>query len=190
MLIKIPAYAQVTYLYHPAQNLNAAIEVELAQQAQLELVLDLTDYPTNLDLSFKFKLIGAGASVKLVSRARLRRAQIVKIQTEQQHLAPNTTSDLLLKTVCFDQAQWWYDGKILVAPAAHDTVASQLNYNLLLGAAAQAHAVPALEVLTQAVRCTHGSAMGPVDPDSLCYLMARGLTASAAEAVLIASFLD
>ena len=55
--------------------------------------------------------------------------------------------------------------------------------------APQAHSIPALEVLTNDVRCTHGSAVGQVDQESLYYLQARGLSAVQAEQLLIASFL-
>src|SRR3990167_2017820 len=153
-----------------------ALTFELSQYAQLELDLDLTNYSNNLELTFKFNLNGPGASIKLISRAILRDQQEIKIITEQNHLAPDTTSDLLLKTVCFDQAKWSYNGKILVSPAGHRTVASQVNHNLLMPSYSQAISIPALEVLTNDVKCTHGSAVGQVDRDSLYYLMARGLT--------------
>ncbi len=195
--------------YRTILNCGYKLTFELAQHAQLELDLDLTNYPNNLEVTFKFNLLGPGASVKLISRAILRNQQEIKIITEQNHLAPDTTSDLLLKTICFDQAKWSYNGKIFVSPVGHRTVASQVNHNLLvtsnshlnlavsvtspnldtLRSSPQAISIPALEVLTNDVKCTHGSAVGQVDRNSLYYLMARGLTAAQAEAVLLESFL-
>lgn len=204
--IYIPENTQVKYNWAVCKLPEYKLTFELAQHAQLELVLDLTNYPDNLALNFKFNLVGPGASVKLVSRAVLRDKQEIEIITEQNHLAPDTISDLLLKTVCFDQAKWSYNGKIFVAPAGHRTVASQVNHNLLVTSAApaispnsgplrtldevgQAISIPALEVLTNDVKCTHGSAVGQVDRDSLYYLMTRGLSAKQAETVLLESFL-
>ena len=195
---------------HSEADRRAVITFELAQHAQLELDLDLTNCPNNLELSFKFNLNGPGTSIKLISRAILRNQQEIKITTEQNHLASDTTSDLLLKTICFDQAKWSYNGKIFAGPAGHRTVASQINHNLLVASAVsatsldklrderekiyrginpEAISIPALEVLTNDVKCTHGSAVGQVDRDSLYYLMARGLTAEQAETVLLESFL-
>lgn len=182
-------YAKPGSAEHSEAYRRAVITFELAQYAQLELDLDLTNYSNNLELTFKFNLNGPGASIKLISRAILRDQQEIKIITEQHHLAPDTTSDLLLKTVCFDQAKWSYNGKILVSSAGHRTVASQVNHNLLMPSYSQAISIPALEVLTNDVKCTHGSAVGQVDRDSLYYLMARGLTAEQAETVLLESFL-
>ncbi|HLB40391.1 MAG TPA: SufD family Fe-S cluster assembly protein, partial [Candidatus Babeliales bacterium] len=108
------------------------ITFDLAAYAQLELQLDLTADINNLELTLIFNLAGAGASLKLNARTILRAQQQLKIITQQNHLAAATTSDVLLKTVCFDQSQWAYDGKIFVAATGHQTVASQLNHNLLV----------------------------------------------------------
>jgi Fe-S cluster assembly protein SufD len=200
--MQVPENTQLKYSWAVRELTEREIIIELAAHAQLELELDLTNYPSNLELTFKFNLTGSGASIKLISRAILRKQQEIKITTEQNHLAPDTTSDLLLKTVCFDQAKWSYNGKIFVSPAGHRTVASQVNHNLLVTSTVpalgnlrsfnevgQAISIPALEVLTNDVKCTHGSAVGQVDRDSLYYLMARGLTADQAETVLLESFL-
>ncbi len=186
--------------YRTILNCEHKLTFELAQYAQLELELDLTNSLNNLELTFKFNLLGPGASIKLVSRAILREQQEIKIITEQNHLAPDTVSDLLLKTICFNQAKWSYNGKIFVSPAGQRTVASQVNHNLLMASNEretrycdiypQAISIPALEVLTNDVKCTHGSAVGQVDRDSLYYLMARGLSAKQAEQLLINSFLS
>ena len=100
------------------------ITFDLAAYAQLELQLDLTADINNLELTLIFNLAGAGASLKLNARTILRAQQQLKIITQQNHLAAATTSDVLLKTVCFDQSQWAYDGKIFVAATGHQTVAS------------------------------------------------------------------
>lgn len=209
MLIHVPENSQVKYVWDGQGAAvwwgAAPITFDLAAHAQLELQLELTNYPHNLALMLVFNLTGPGASLKFNARAILRAQQRIKITTQQCHLAPDTTSDLLLKTVCFDQSQWSYHGQILVTPAGRNSVASQLNHNLLISpnrlfaalpgaslaraAGPQAYSIPALEVLTNEVRCTHGSAMGQVDQDSLVYLQARGLSLAQAEQLLIASFL-
>ena len=54
------------------------------------------------------------------------------LHTLQRHLAEQTTSDLLIKSVLKDRARSVYQGMIQVSPGAQRTDAYQANRNLLL----------------------------------------------------------
>lgn len=107
----------------------------------------------------------------------------------QRHLAPHTTSRVLVKSVLDDSAHFSYRGTLHIAPEASLTDASQENRNLLLSHEAQAFSEPALEILTSDVKCHHAAATGPLNHEALFFAQARGLSKKQAENLLVNGFL-
>ena len=68
-----------------------------------------------------------------------------------------------------------YSGLIRVRKEAPGTNAFQTNRNLKLSEGAWAESVPNLEIETNDVRCSHASAVGPVDDEQRFYLESRGV---------------
>nr|BCX00937.1 MAG: Fe-S cluster assembly protein SufD [Bacteroidota bacterium] len=114
----------------------------------------------------------------------------IEHDTLQDHIAPHTTSDLLYKGVLRDSALSVYSGLIRVHHGAQRSNAYQANRNLLLSRQARADSIPMLEIEANDVRCTHGASLGPVDEEHLFYLMARGLSRSEAEHLIVLGFLQ
>ena len=101
--------------------------------------------------------------------------QMHDFRTLQDHAAPKTTSDLLFKGAVAGRARSVYSGLIRVRKEAPGTTAFQTNRNLKLGEGAWADSVPNLEIDTNDVRCSHASAVGPVDAEQRFYLESRGV---------------
>jgi Fe-S cluster assembly protein SufD len=110
--------------------------------------------------------------------------------TQQNHLAPHTTSDLLFKGALLDQSRSVWQGMIYVAPGAQKTDGYQANRNLVLSRNARADSIPGLEILADDVRCTHGATVGQIDEDQVFYLMARGIPRVTAERLVVEGFFD
>ena len=108
----------------------------------------------------------------------------------QDHAAPRTTSDLLVKTALADRARASYTGQLRIAPDAPGSEAHQENRNLLLSEAARADSIPELEILTHEVQCSHAAATGPVDAAMLFYLRSRGLDERRAMNAIVEGFLE
>ncbi len=125
--------------------------------------------------SVKVRLVGKGARAIIIGIVMGDQTSKVILHTLQQHEAPDTTSDLLVKTVLKDQATSIYDGGIRVEKAAQRTNAYQRNENLLLSEKTYAESKPSLEILANDVRCTHGATVGPIDAEQLWYLSTRGI---------------
>ena len=109
-------------------------------------------------------------------------------RTVQDHAAPSSTSDLLFKGAVQDQGRSVYSGLIRVRKEAVGTNAFQTNRNLVLSEGASAESVPNLEIETNDVRCSHASAVGPIDEDQLFYLESRGVPPEAAERLIVMGF--
>lgn len=110
--------------------------------------------------------------------------------TQQNHNAPHTTSDLLFKGALKDTSRSVWQGMIYVAPGAQKTDGYQANRNLALSQGARADSIPGLEIMADDVRCTHGATVGQMEEEHIFYLMARGLNRREAERLVVDGFFD
>ena len=110
--------------------------------------------------------------------------------TQQNHLAPNTTSDLLFKGALKGKSRSVWQGMIYVAPGAQKTDGYQANRNLVLSDGARADSIPGLEILADDVRCTHGATVGKLEQEPIFYLKSRGIPQAEAEKIVVEGFFD
>ncbi|MBI5032246.1 MAG: Fe-S cluster assembly protein SufD [Chloroflexi bacterium] len=136
------------------------------------------------------KFLGKGANANLLGFFFGDGKQHFDQHTFQNHIAGHTTSDLLYKGALKDTAYSVFRGLIRVNPQAQRTDAYQANRNILLSPHSHADSIPELEIEANDVRCTHGATVGPVDPDQVFYLMARGIPKIEAEKLIVEGFFD
>jgi Fe-S cluster assembly protein SufD len=133
-------------------------------------------------------LNGPGATSRVTGAYFADGDQHLDYDTFQEHIAPSTESDFAFKGALREQAHAVWRGMIRVEEDAQKTNAYQENRNLLLSDTAHADSIPGLEIMANDVRCTHGATIGRVDRDMLFYLMARGLSRSEAERLIVRGF--
>jgi Fe-S cluster assembly protein SufD len=105
------------------------------------------------------------------------------------HIARDCQSREVFKSVLDDEAHGVFQGRIIVKPNAQKTDAKMMTRALLLSDRAEADSKPELEIFADDVQCGHGATAGALDEDLKFYLMARGIPAAEAEALLIQAFL-
>jgi Fe-S cluster assembly protein SufD len=135
-------------------------------------------------------LVGEGATGRMSGFYFTNGTQHLDHDTQQNHLAPHTTSDLLFKGALKGQSRSVWQGMIYVAPDAQKTDGYQANRNLVLSRKAHADSIPGLEICANDVRCTHGATVGKVDPDQIFYLRSRGIPYEDAERLIVEGFFD
>lgn len=135
-------------------------------------------------------LIGQGATAKMSGFYFTNKDQHLDHDTQQNHLAPNTTSDLLFKGAVKDKSRSVWQGMIYVAPGAQKTDGYQANRNLTLSREARADSIPGLEILANDVRCTHGATVGKLDEEELFYLLSRGIPYTEAVRLIVEGFFE
>ena len=136
------------------------------------------------------RISGAGGSTRQVALYFAGGDQMHDFRTIQDHDAPHTTSDLLFKGAVQDRSRSVYTGLIKIRKHARGTSAFQTNRNLTLSAGAWAESVPNLEIETNDVKCSHASAVGPIDPEQRFYLESRGIPTQIAERLIVLGFFD
>ena len=112
-----------------------------------------------------------------------------EIRTTINHLTENTKSYQLIKSVLEKNSNAIYQGKIFVNSDAQKTDGYQLSKAILLDKESEFNAKPELEIYADDVKCSHGSASGSLNEDSIFYLMSRGLNYQQSRELLINGFL-
>ncbi len=135
-------------------------------------------------------LIGEGATGRMSGFYFTSDHQHLDHDTQQNHLAPHTTSDLLFKGALKGKSRSVWQGMIYVAPGAQKTDGYQANRNLVLSEEARADSIPGLEICADDVRCTHGATVGKLEEEPLFYLLSRGIPRLEAERLLVEGFFD
>ena len=112
-----------------------------------------------------------------------------EIRTIINHLTEDTKSYQLIKSVLEDSSKSAYQGKIFVDANAQKTDGYQLSKTILLNKDSEFNAKPELEIYADDVKCSHGSASGSLNENSIFYLMSRGLNYQQSRELLINGFL-
>jgi Fe-S cluster assembly protein SufD len=163
--------------------------IHVARDGNLEWIFAAVGSHITKNFS-ELDLIGQGAVGKMSGFYFTEGNQHLDHDTQQNHLAPNTTSDLLFKGALKDQSRSVWQGMIYVAPGAQKTDGYQANRNLVLSKTARADSIPGLEILADDVRCTHGATVGKIDPEPIFYLKSRGIPEDEAIRMLVEGFFD
>ena len=119
----------------------------------------------------------------------LKEDQQHEIRTIINHLVENTKSYQLIKSVLGKLSKAAYQGKIFVDSKAQKTDGYQLSKAILMDETSEFNAKPELEIYADDVKCSHGSASGSLNENSIFYLMSRGLNDQQSKELLINGFL-
>ena len=145
-----------------------------------------SDYFKN---EIKCNLNGEYSSAFINGAFSLMESQQHEIRTIINHLVENTKSYQLIKSVLGKHSKSAYQGKIFVDSKAQKTDGYQLSKAILLDETSEFNAKPELEIYADDVKCSHGSASGSLNEDSIFYLMSRGLNYQQSKELLINGFL-
>jgi Fe-S cluster assembly protein SufD len=141
-------------------------------------------------LAVESSMVGRGGSGAMRAVYFGEGHQMHDFRTLQDHVARDTSSDLLFKGAVADHSRAVYTGLIHIGKDASGVDANQANRNVKLSQHAWAESVPNLEIENNDVRCSHASAVGPVDAQQRFYLESRGVPPEIADQLIVLGFLD
>lgn len=139
-------------------------------------------------LTLEIILQEEGAQAHIVGVAVFGGASMHSVHIAQIHQAPHTVSSSVFKAAITDTAFFNYHGVITITEAARGADAQLYNKNMLLSEHARVQSIPSLEVLTNDVRCKHGTATAAYNKEQILYMQSRGITVSQAQNLLLNAF--
>jgi Fe-S cluster assembly protein SufD len=159
----------------------------VGRDAKLDWVISAMG--TRLTKAFQsVELDGQGSWARMSGLFFANGRQHFDLDTQQNHNAPDTVSDLLYKGALKDNARSVWQGLIKALPDSQRIDGFQANRNLLLQDTARADSIPGLEIEADDVRCTHAATVGQIDKQEVFYLMARGIPKETAVRMIVEGF--
>ncbi len=134
------------------------------------------------------RLAGEGAVAAIRGANLMTGRQHVDTTLIVDHAVGGCQTRELFKSVLDGEARSVFQGKIIVQANAQKSDAKMMSRALLLSDRAEAIHKPELEIFADDVQCGHGATTGALDDELKFYLMARGIPAREAEALLIQAF--
>ena len=163
------------------------IRVNLGKDARLRLFL-INAGGKLVRQEIQVNVIGEGADLMLRGINLLGGDTHTDVTLNLGHNVPHTTSTEIIRSVVFDRAKGVFQGMIRVAPDAQKTDARMACNTLLMTDDGEFAVKPELEIFADDVQCGHGATVADIDANHLYYLMARGIPASKARAMLVNAF--
>lgn len=106
------------------------------------------------------------------------------------HLAPDTTSNILAKSISKNQGRSSYRGLLKVAKQAHRSKAYVQCDALLFDQDSRSDTYPSLDVKAHQVEIGHEASVSKLSNEQLFYLQSRGLSSAQACAMIVNGFID
>ncbi|MDQ5890853.1 MAG: Fe-S cluster assembly protein SufD [Candidatus Dependentiae bacterium] len=132
---------------------------------------------------------GRGSAATLEVSCYTKGAGHFSLTTQQQHNASHSTSSARILGVSDGGSRATVASTIFIAPHLFGVAADQVHKHLLLDSGARAVSIPALDILSDDVSCSHGSAITHLDATQLFYLSARGYDDQEARDAMVKAFL-
>ncbi len=135
-------------------------------------------------------LAGRGAKANILSVAFAGAGQCQDTGAKAYHLAPDTSSTILSKSVSKAGGISAFRGTVKVLKGAKNSKSHMRCDALILDEKSKSDTFPALQIDEHEVQTGHEATVGKVSEEQLFYLMSRGLTEQQAVTMIVSGFLE
>ncbi|MBZ0288919.1 MAG: Fe-S cluster assembly protein SufB [Anaerolineae bacterium] len=135
-------------------------------------------------------LAGEGAHGEVLSIAFAGKGQHQDAGGKITHLAPNTSSQIISKSISKDGGRASYRGLLKIVEGADNCRSNVVCDALLLDDRSRSDTYPTIEVDAKNVTMGHEASVSKVGEDQLFYLMSRGLNEDEANAMVVNGFIE
>jgi Fe-S cluster assembly protein SufB len=181
--------------YSTIQNWSASVYNLVTKRgiAHANATVEWVDGNLGSKLTMKYPAVllkGEGAHAEIISVAYAGAGQHQDAGSKVHHLAPNTTSNILSKSISKDGGRSTYRGMLQVLPKAHGCRSKVVCDALLLDPESRSDTYPTMEVGNASADLEHEASVSKVGGDQLFYLMSRGHTEAEAMGLIVNGFFE
>lgn len=135
-------------------------------------------------------LVGEGAKGETLSVAFAGPGQHQDAGAKMVHMAPNTTSSIVSKSVARGGGRAGYRGEVRVEDKAHHSANTVRCDALLVDTISRSDTYPAIDIRVDDVQLGHEATVSRVSEEQLFYLQSRGLPEDEAMAMIVRGFIE
>ncbi len=194
-VVEVIALARSKVRYTTIQNWSNDVYNLVTKRAHAyeDSTVEWIDANTGSRKTVKYPSIylrGRGASADIISVAVAGKGQHQDTGAKAVHLAPDTKSRIVSKSVSKDGGRATYRGHVKVAPGATNVVASVRCDALMLDDLSRSDTYPYIDIQEDDTSLSHEATVGKISQEQVFYLMSRGLTENEAQNLIVQGFLE
>ena len=161
--------------------------------AHKNAIVEWLDANIGSKITMKFPsvyLLGENAKADMMSIAFAGKGQLQDTGAKAVHLAPNTTSSIISKSISKDGGRTTYRGLVRVNKGCTGVKSNVRCDALLMDDKSTSDTVPYIEIDEKKVSIGHEASVGKIGEEQLFYLMSRGLSEQEATGLIVRGFFD
>ena len=181
--------------YSTIQNWSTNVYNLVTQRAIAEenATMEWVDANLGSKITMKYPAVfmkGEGAHGEILSIAFASEGQHQDAGGKVVHLAPNTTSRIISKSICQKGGRSSYRGLLKVKEGAYNVKSNVVCDALLLDELSRSDTYPYIEIDEEDVTIGHEASVSKVGEEQLFYLMSRGINEETAISMIVNGFLE
>lgn len=181
--------------YTTIQNWSHNVYNLVTQRARVEEkgTMEWVDANLGSKITMKYPscmLMGKGAHGEILSIAFSGKGQHHDTGGKIMHLAPDTTSKIISKSISMGGGRASYRGLMRVNKGSTNVKSNVVCDALLLDDFSRSDTYPYIEIDEQDVNIGHEASVSKVEEEQLFYLMSRGLTEEQATSMVVSGFIE
>ncbi|MFN0145252.1 MAG: Fe-S cluster assembly protein SufB [Dehalococcoidia bacterium] len=191
IIVKKNARVRYTTIQNWSNNVYNLVTKRAA--AYENAVMEWVDGNLGSKLTMKYPsvyLMEPGAHGEILSLAFAGAGQHQDAGGKIVHVAPNTTSTIISKSLSKDGGRTSYRGLLKVAEGAHNVKSTVRCDALLLDETSRSDTYPTMEIDGPDVSIQHEAYVSKLGEDQLFYLMSRGMSEEAAAKMIVNGFVE
>ncbi|MDO8558598.1 MAG: Fe-S cluster assembly protein SufB [bacterium] len=194
-VVEIIAHKNAHVRYTTIQNWSSNVYNLVTKRARAEegAFVEWIDGNLGSKLTMKYPsvfMFGRGARADILSMALAGPGQHQDAGAKVVHLAPDTTSSIISKSVSFGGGRTTYRGLAKVVKGAERSRISVRCDALILDPESRSDTYPTMAIEEENVRVEHEATVSRIGEKELFYLNARGLTQIEATSMIVAGFFE
>lgn len=183
------------FRYTTIQNWSSDVYNLVTKRARVEEdgIMEWVDGNLGSKLTMKYPscyLVGERAHGEVLSIAYAAEGQHQDAGAKMIHLAPNTTSTIISKSVSLRGGRGTYRGLVNVTPAAINAKSRVECDALILDDISRTDTYPSMIIDHPSANIEHEATVSKVSDEKIFYLMSRGLTEIEAMGLIVSGFIE
>lgn len=194
-VVEIVALKGARVRYTTVQNWSKNVYNLVTKRAHAheDAIIEWVDFNFGAKATMKYPsvfLLGRGARADILSMAFAGANQHQDAGAKVTHVAPDTSSRVISKSVAAFGGRTSFRGLVYVGPKATNSKVSVRCDALLLDEASRSDTYPTMRINNKDVTIEHEATVSKIGDEQLFYLMSRGLTPEQAEVLIVNGFIE
>lgn len=194
-VVEVIVKPNARFRYSTIQNWSNDVYNLVTKRARVEknATMEWVDGNLGSKVTMKYPacyLVGEGAKGEVLSIAYASSGMHQDAGSKMVHVAPNTSSRIISKSISAKGGRTSYRGLVHISPSAKNCKSHVECDALILDSDSATDTFPVMRIDNSTAHVEHEATVSKVGEEKLFYLMSRGLTEAAATSLIISGFIE